>query len=367
MTLNLPPSLWPTVHRLAAGEAWPPSSVARATRTVTLARDEGLLFLLFAEPDLPVVVQTALDSVRALDRLNTRRTELLLIALRRVAGILADEPFALLKGAEYGLRLYPRPTLRPRADVDLLVPRERMPVVTARLAAAGLTRRFTSSVAELPSHHEKLFQLGDVQIDVHQSFVQRPRARVDYDAVWARRQIVAGLDFMAYRLADEDALVYHALSMAIDEFRVPLIRYVDLWLMGANRPELWESAAARAREWGVERALYGALRLAIQFLPELHGGPVDRVRRDLLTPITRGFLDRWVLPEPWEQSLGRPLPRAAQLWRKYWLMDGLRARIGFAAYHAWAVVRSRGMTAAGSTGGADLPPRETRRDRPADP
>jgi hypothetical protein len=101
LVLNLPPSLWPTVHRLAAGEAWPPSSVAQATRTVTLARDEGLLFLLFAAPGLPTAMQRALDSVRALDRLNARRTELLLIALTRVAGILAGEPFALLKGTEY--------------------------------------------------------------------------------------------------------------------------------------------------------------------------------------------------------------------------------------------------------------------------
>jgi hypothetical protein len=337
---------------------------------VTLARDEGLLFLLFAAPGLPTAMQRALDSVRALDRLNARRTELLLIALTRVAGILAGEPFALLKGTEYGLRLYPRPTLRPRGDIDLLVPRERMPAVTERLTAAGLTRRFTFSVAELPSHHEKLFELEDVQIDVHHSFIQRPRARVDYDALWARRQIVAGLGFRAYRLADEDALVYHALSMAIDEFRVPLIRYVDLWLMGAAGPQLWESAAARACEWGVERALYGALRLATQFLPELDDGPAGQVRRELLTPVTRAFLDRWVLPEPWEQSGGRPLPRTVQLWRKYWLMDSLRARAAFAMYHAWASVRSRGMTAvpgasAAAAAGADLRPGGTGGGRPA--
>jgi Uncharacterised nucleotidyltransferase len=290
-------------------------------------------------------VRQALDGVRALERLNARRTELLFTALNRVADILAGEPFVLLKGTEYGLRLYPRPTLRPRGDIDILVPRERMSTVMRRLTAAGLTQRFTLPVAELPSHHEKLFELGDVQIDVHQSFIQRPRARVDYDALWARRTLITGFDFRAYRLADEDALAYHALSMAVDEFHIPLIRYVDLWLMGAAAPDLWRSAAVRAREWGVERPLYGALRLAIRFLPELEGGPADRVCQQLLTPLMRRFLDQWILPEPWERSRGQSLPGTRRFWRKYWLIDRLRARVAFTIYRAWAFARTRGMVA----------------------
>ena len=44
--MMLPPSLWPTLHRLSAAEGWPPSSPDTADRFLAQASRQGLLPLL---------------------------------------------------------------------------------------------------------------------------------------------------------------------------------------------------------------------------------------------------------------------------------------------------------------------------------
>src|SRR5262249_22482217 len=158
---------------------------------------------------------------RALQRINTRRTDILQSAAQRVAEVLRPEPFVVLKGLDYAHRLYGDPALRPMQDIDILVPRARMETVTRALQAGGLALVPPSAVwptpaafgvaTETASHHERLFRLGDVSVDVHHSFVQRSRNRVDYEAVWDRKVPFDAAELAAYRLADTDALVYHAL------------------------------------------------------------------------------------------------------------------------------------------------------------
>jgi len=337
----VPASLWPALHAQATGESWPPSSEPAAERLIARATREALLPLLFAEPDLPAVVRRALERHRAWERIHARRTEALLAALRRIGEALGDEPFVVLKGADYAHRLYPRPSLRPMQDLDLLVVRERMAEVARRLTAAGLRPTPTGTVTELASHHEKLFRLGDVSVDVHHSFLQRPRNRVDYVALWARRVELAAPGVAAWRLADVDALLYHAVSMAADEFYVPLLRYVDLWRMLAVSPGLADEAVARAREWGVARALYGTLRLLAWLCPEAAALGAETAAARLLGQPARRFLDRRVLPEVREYGDGPRPGRAVQLWRKFWLIDGLGRRVAFALYHGRAVWQAR--------------------------
>jgi hypothetical protein len=201
------------------------------------------------------------------------------------------------------------------------------------------------AVTELPSHHEQLFRLGDVSVDVHHSFVQRSRNRVNYEGLWTRKVPFAAPGGGAYRLADADSLVCHALSMAADEFSIPLLRYLDLWLMMRAAPEIGEAAGARAREWGVARALHGTLRLASRLFPELEALGVGRVTERLLGPSARRFLDGRVLPDPWEHGDGRRPARVIRLWRKLWLMDGFRRRGAFALYHVYALGRGQLLTA----------------------
>jgi Uncharacterised nucleotidyltransferase len=339
MTLDLPPSLWPTLHRHAAGEGWPPSSDSAADRLVARANKEALLPLLFGDPEVPLIVKETLSRTRGLQRIHARRSEILLDAARRLSDSLRNEPFVFLKGVDYQHRLYPVPALRPMQDLDILVPRARIPAVTRTLNACGLALIPMATVTELPSHHERLFRLGNVSVDVHHSFVQRTRNQIDYEAVWDRKVRFTTPGLVGYRLADVDALVYHAVSMAADEFSVPLLRYLDLWFMLRADAEIHEAAVKRAREWGVERALYGAFRLASRLFPELEASGLGRATDRLLRPAARRFLDNRVLPEPGEHGNGDSPARVTRVWRKLCLIDSFRHRAEFIVYHAYALGR----------------------------
>jgi hypothetical protein len=340
--LMLPSSLWPTLHRLTAAEGWPPSSPDTADLLVAQASRQGLLpLLLEAEAELPGIVRDRLTRLGAWRALHRRRADMLVEALGGLARLLDGEPWLVLKGAEYMFRLYPRPDLRPMHDLDILVPRERCEAVCARLRAAGLTTRVAEPVQRLASHHERQFLRGAVVVEVHHSFIQRTRHRIDYEAVWRRRVGLPAGPVRTSRLDDTDALVYHALSMAFDEFRVRLVRYVDLWRMLEAAPGIARDAARRARDWRARHAVYGAFRQLVRLCPELEGGEVDTVSRELLAPGVRRFLDRAVLPGLEEQTEAVRPGRVTQLWRKFWLMDDVGHRLAFALSHGVAVGAAR--------------------------
>jgi hypothetical protein len=342
MKPELPASLWPLVHRAAAGEGWPPSSEAAADRLLAQATRQGLLPLLFeARGEMPAVVQAALLRHRGFQRIHSARTVRLQEALARVCEILTGEPLVLLKGADYMRRLYPRPELRPMDDIDVLVPRARIDVVCRRLEAAGLRPEFPAGrVARLPSYHERVYDWDGVIVEVHHSFIQRPRHRVDYDGVWARRVAVEPVGDCAFRLSDADGIAYHALALSIDAFAVPLIRYVDLWLMLAAAPDALEAAAHRARQWQAVHAFYGAFRQAFRLFPEMRTAGRAAVIDALLRAPARAFVDRFVLPRPREHGRER-VGRGLRLWRKFWLMDNLRRRAGLALYQMYAMAAGR--------------------------
>jgi putative nucleotidyltransferase-like protein len=342
MKLDLPASLWPLVHRAAGGEGWPPSSEAAADLLVAQATRQGLLPLLFeAYDEMPPPVQASLARHRGWQRVHSRRLALLRETIPRVCAILRDEPLVLLKGADYMHRLYPRPDLRPMDDIDVLVPRARIDAVCRLLEEAGLRPRHPAGrVSTLPSYHERVFDADGVIVEVHHSFIQRPRHRIDYEAVWSRRLPVEADGWRAARLADADALAYHALASSVDAFAVPLVRYVDLWLMLKTAPHALEPAAARAREWQAVHAFYGAFRQAFRFFPEIRTAERAAVIEGLLPAPARSFVDRFVLPRPREHGRER-VGRGLRLWRKFWLMDNLRRRAGLALYHVYATAAGR--------------------------
>jgi hypothetical protein len=339
MRADLPPSLWPTLHRLTTGEGWPPSAETAGPFVHEAAR-QGLLPLLFAEPDPPRAVARALEGVRAWEALEARRARIYSAALERLSTLFAGEPFLLLKGADYARRLYARPEWRPMQDLDVLVPSARYAAACARLRAAGFAPRFLQPVQRLASHHEQPWQQDGLLVEVHQHFIQSARHRIDYEGIWQRAVPVAGPTFRAARLSDVDALAYHALSMAIDEFRVRLVRYVDLWLMLRGGPALAAAAVGRAREWSARRALYGAFRQAVRLFPELEATDLPRLAETLLPPRTRAFVDRFVLPPLAELTAPAAPGRARQLWRKFRLLDTPTRRWAFAVHHATALAAS---------------------------
>jgi hypothetical protein len=73
--------------------------------------------------------------------------------------------------------------------------------------------------------------------------------------------------------------------------------------------------------------------------PDLAGGEVEAVASGLLGPLARRFLARYVLPPAAEQGRAGVVTRRRQLWRKFWLMDGMGRRMAFALHHAAATAR----------------------------
>ncbi|HEX5856005.1 MAG TPA: nucleotidyltransferase family protein [Thermoanaerobaculia bacterium] len=336
---ELPESLWKAVARYGGAGPFPPTDTAGADRFVRAAAEERLFPLLCAREAPYPEIATALERARAWRHAFSRRAAALDGAVLRVGEMLKDEPFLLLKGSDYRFRLYPETWLRPMQDVDVLVPAGSVDAVTEKLEALGLPRTFPAgAVGRLASHHERIFRIGDVTLEVHQSFIQQVRYRIDYEGVWARRARLSAGPLAAERLGDADALVYHAISFAIDEFAVTLIRFLDFWLLLRRSPEVMAEAVERARAWRAERALYGALQQTSRVFPEFDTEPLRRARERLLPPPSRWFLDRAVLPRA-EERLSSKLSRARQLWRKFWLLPGFPRRAAFFLYHAYALAQ----------------------------
>lgn len=333
--MGLPPSLWPRLYHSITSKSWPPADAKDALTFVRACIQHRLLALLLDAPDLPETVRAMLPVADPIYRAQVDRTQLQLRMLSRLAEVLADETLILLKGCDYGFRIYPRPELRPMADIDFLVPRLRSETVTKRLRAAGAVQAFPAGHASrLESYHETFFRFDDVTVEPHHSFAQRVRYAVDYDAIWERRIPFAAGPLQAFRLHDEDSIVYAALSLSLGYFDVPLLRYLDFYLLLDRFTGDVAALAATSREWLVERAFFCALHQTVQVFPEIRP-KVDALLNSLLSPGERRFLRERVLPAP----LDRPgTTRRQQLWRKFHLMDRYPERIAFLLYHGYAVV-----------------------------
>jgi hypothetical protein len=230
-------------------------------------------------------------------------------------------------------------------DIDLLVPAGRIDAVCDRLLAAGLTRQPAFGAARDAAHHERVFFHGRILVEVHQAFIQRARHRIDYEGVWRRAVPFEVEGRQVLRLDDVDALLYHALSMGIDQFNARLVRYVDLWLLLAGGPDVAAAAAARAR--GLAHGARAVRRVEPGLSPVPRFATPDvRSAMDIALPAaTRRFLERWVLPGAAEVGQSVPPHRGAQLWRKACLMDSTGHALAFALSHAAATWRHRAAAA----------------------
>lgn len=330
LTFELPPSFWTTVHRISGKD--PDKFLQRVVH-------EGLLSLLLAEPSLPDPAARAARAYEALDRTNRLRTRVFEDSLCTLLDVVAGEPLTILKGTDYAYRLYPAPHLRPRQDIDVLVQREGVKRVVSLLTRAGFQQHFPAgSVARLPTYHEAVFVVGNATIEVHHSFVQRTRNRVDYAGLWKRAKPWTGFDRRLLQLDDVDGLLGHAINMNSDEFSSPIFRHLDVWLMLRGRDDILPQAVERSRQWATKRALYGALRQTGRHFPEFVTPAVEQAMNELLPPRTRAFLDQSILPDPFAR---KRLDRWGQLWRKFWLMDDTRHRAAFALYHVYALIAGR--------------------------
>ena len=336
----LPALFWPSVQALLTDRSSAPRGATDAPSLIEQCSWHGLLPLMFAATNLPPDLARVRDMATGWRRIYEVRARLFQEAIVSLCEALGEQ-VVFIKGADYGHRLYPDRFLRPMQDIDILVPADRIDATCKRLCKAGLIPQPAVGAARDPLHHERVMFHGKIIVEVHQAFIQNARHGIDYDAIWQRRVPMELGGHRVYRLDDVDALAYQALTMAIDQFHLRLIRYVDLWQLLHQRPRIAQAAAVRAREWQAARALYGALRLACRLFPSFRSDDTQAAMTIAVAGVTRRFIDAWVLPGPRElRSITLP-SRGLQLWRKACLIDTPARRVKFAFDHALASLRGR--------------------------
>jgi hypothetical protein len=235
-----------------------------------------------------------------------------------------DAPVVLLKGAAYALDGLPPAAGRIFSDVDILVPREKLASTEAALMLEGwhgarqdaydeqYYRRWMHEIP--PMTHV----LRDTVIDVHHNILPLSgRIKVDARRFLERLRPLAACPGL-YRLDDADLVLHSACHLFLDgEFDKGLRDLVDLDALlrhFAPRPGFWADLLARARELGLARILFYALRYthavldtprpAAALLDELqaHAPPaaqlrlMDAIFLRALAPDHPSCADRWTAP-----------------------------------------------------------------------
>ncbi len=316
---------------LLRGDRPPGDADPRWPETLALAARHGVAPLLHATVrDLPLGAAAALRTARAASLRDSIWREQ---GLRRALDLLPEA--IAFKGAAAAYELYESPELRPSADIDLLHPdAEAIPGYRWHEAT-----RVRESNAEW---HERTFVDpldARVLIDLHRSFSQPERTRVDVQAIRARARPGAH----SRVLDPDDAVLVQALNLATHELRAPLISVVDF-------ARLWQRCRpAVVQERALAFRLRGALFAALLLLRACAGesgrfGGVTVERGTLPAPgwLSRRLL-RWAVAR--YDLTRRPLGRLEQLVRKASFIDRPADRVRFAL----AEVRRR--VAAGRTRG----------------
>jgi hypothetical protein len=275
-------------------------------------------------PILLVVLEDAglLDAVPAAPRAHlewarmasSRHAQAVRYEVRQIGRALADTglPLILLKGAAYAMAGLAPGRGRMFSDIDILVPKERLPEVEAALMLHGWfsahhdaydQRYYRDWMHEIPPmEHVKR---GNV-IDVHHAILPETAA-VRPDPAKLRAAAVAvtdagdGLPVMRV-LAPQDMVLHSAVHLFSDgEFNHGLRDLFDihrLLLQFGGQAGFWSGLAPRARELELERPLFYALRYAVR----LFGTPVpDAVLADASSdhgrpnPVLLALMDRLFL------------------------------------------------------------------------
>jgi len=361
---QVPRELWPIVCRLASAGEWPPRGDTDVAAFFGFANLQKLLPLLMVDVDVPSEVAAAKPRFRALDALYHKRYELSRGATLELQRVLGADAFLFLKGSDYRHHLYARPQLRPMADIDIYIPEADFAAALERLAAAGYPRKYSDhGAAFAPGHHEVSLEVGSVHVEPHRSFAQRVRAGIDYDGIWRRREWFERDGIGGCRLSPADAILCHSFNLAMDEFSSQLIRYVDFYLLLQRYENELLECVARAKRWGIQRPLFGALHLTSTLFPSAGTQKVQEAIDLLLDARTRHFLIDRVLPDPASEPSGHVTGRRLQLWRKYSLMDQRWRWLAFFAYHAYETAIGSAIEWRARRGGLFVPPRPSTRSR----
>jgi hypothetical protein len=204
------------------------------------------------------------------------RNALVLREAAAAARLLAshDIPCLFLKGIHLAGWIYAEPALRSMADIDLMVPRDRLADADRAFTEQGwgpLPRPDIAAFAARFPHIAPLQRKGSIEIEIHYA-IERPTSpfTIDVDGLWRRAKPVAVEGAAAWVLSAEDLLLHLCLHASYHHRwdRSPLKGLIDVMAV-ADRCEGeldWNALAKRAKAWGADRFVYCALRLARDLL-----------------------------------------------------------------------------------------------------
>ena len=219
--------------------------------------------------------------------------------VREIGRALAElgQPLILMKGAAYTMaELAPAPG-RLFSDIDIMVPKQRLPEVEAALMMHGWVSHHTDAYDQR-YYREWMHELPPMQharrqslIDVHHAILpETARARPDPDKLRAAALPLAGEPGLRV-FAPVDMVLHSAVHLFCDgEFDKGLRDLLDihrLLLDFGRDPAFWTALAPRAEELQIARPLFYALRYTTQFLgtpvpAEVMGAVADRPAAPLL-------------------------------------------------------------------------------------
>lgn len=213
-------------------------------------------------------------------------------------------PVMLLKGMHLAQFVYAEPALRNMADVDIMVPRERLAEAERIFLDHGygpLPRPDLDEYCIWSNHLAKLTKPGAPVFEVHWH-IERPTSsfQIDLDGLWARSR-AATLEGIPVRLLGVEDLVLHLVLHGSYHHRFDrsaLKGLVDIdAVVVRHRDEIdWNALAQRAAEWGAAGFLYTTLQLTVDILgtpipaAALRAIPRDRSDEELVEVARRYIL-----------------------------------------------------------------------------
>lgn len=236
---------------------------------------------------------------------GARREKELLCVLEALQG--ANVPVLVLKGAAFSYTVYPDPAVRPMADVDLLVRRERLPDVRRALEALGYVHRpeprgrwnpfnteFTGETSFYVSRYGRTW-CTDLHWQLVANEMFQRGANLDGEGLWARAVPFRIGEASALCLSPEDALAHACLHVTTHGFRHQL-GTVDVLRMTSAASLDWKEFVGRVKVSRIAVACYF---------------PLWQAERQWCASVPE-----WVLsalrPGPVRRSLGRRLASAGR-------------------------------------------------------
>ena len=183
-------------------------------------------------------------------------------------------PVMLLKGLHLARYTYADPAMRSMADVDIMVPRNRLAEAEQIFLEQGYGPTPRPDLEEFCSwsnHLAKLTKPNAPVFEVHWG-IERPTSpfRIDLDGLWARSR-TESLEGAAVQVMSHEDLLLHLVLHASYHHRFDRSAFKGLYDIHAvvvrHRDEIdWKALGERAVEWGASGFLFSTLRLTTELL-----------------------------------------------------------------------------------------------------